>query len=120
MVGVGLPHFSHARPLPLLLAAASAAANRPLAEPGHAPSPSTLSTRPHLPARPADLAALGDVRAAQQLERLEEWGKKEAARCDAGDPDLEFCELPGIIDTPPAERSAVEEAWSRGRWGERG
>lgn len=29
--------------------------------------------------------------------------------------DLEFCELPGIINTPPAERSAAEEAWSRGR-----
>ncbi|PRW55900.1 Magnesium transporter [Chlorella sorokiniana] len=48
--------------------------------------------------------------------QLEEWGKKEAARCDSGDPDLEFCELPGIINTPPAERSAAEEAWSRGRW----
>ena len=46
---------------------------------------------------------------------LEEWGKKEAARCDSGDPDIELCELPGIINTPPAERSAVDEAWSRGR-----
>lgn len=105
-----------------------------------------------------------------QEAQLEEWGKKEAARCDSGDPgapagraeaggsrlarlsarlpghalvvtttqcsmstpimprvcpskllilaplaDLEFCELPGIINTPPAERSAAEEAWSRGR-----
>lgn len=47
---------------------------------------------------------------------LEEWGKKEAVRCDEGDPDLEFCELPGIINTPPAERSVAAEAWSRGRW----
>ena len=50
-----------------------------------------------------------------KLSSLEEWGKKEAARCDSGDPDLEFCELPGIINTPPAERPAAEEAWSRGR-----
>ncbi len=35
---------------------------------------------------------------------------------DEGDPDLEFCELPGIINTPPLERGAVAEAWSRGRW----
>lgn len=46
---------------------------------------------------------------------LEEWGKKEAARCDSGDPDVELCELPGIINTPPKERSAADEAWSRGR-----
>ena len=47
---------------------------------------------------------------------LEEWGRSEAARCDDGDPDLELCELPGIISTPPRERSAAAEAWSRGRW----
>lgn len=47
---------------------------------------------------------------------LEEWGRKEAARCDGGDPDIELCELPEVIDAmPPAERSAAEEAWSRGR-----
>ena len=49
---------------------------------------------------------------------LEEWGRKEAARCDAGDPDIELCELPEIIDAmPPAERSAADEAWTRGRCG---
>lgn len=47
---------------------------------------------------------------------LAEWVQKEAARCDGGDPDIELCELPGILTTPPAEREAVEEAWSRGRW----
>lgn len=69
-----------------------------------------LLPSPHLP--PAE------VRTGSALDRssaLEEWGRKEAPRCDAGDPDLEFCELPGIINTPPAERSAAEEAWSRGR-----
>ena len=45
---------------------------------------------------------------------LQEWERREAARCDAGDPDLELCEL--FLETPPAERSVVEEAWSRGRW----
>jgi hypothetical protein len=65
----------------------------------------TAAAQPHpapLPQTAAELA-------------LEEWGKKEAARCDSGDPDLELCELPGIISTPPVERPAAEEAWSRGR-----
>lgn len=33
------------------------------------------------------------------------------------DPDIELCELPEISKSvPPPERSAVDEAWSRGRW----
>lgn len=48
---------------------------------------------------------------------MREWGAKEAQRCDNGDPDLELCELPEVIDSViPATRSTVEEAISRGRW----
>lgn len=60
-------------------------------------------------ARPAEVTT-------RPSSSLEEWGKKEAGRCDSGDPDVELCELPGIINTPPKERSAADEAWSRGRW----
>ena len=68
---------------------------------------------------PLPAAVVGTAPAAastSSASALEEWGRSEAGRCDDGDPDLEFCELPGIINTPPAERSAAEEAWSRGRW----
>ena len=48
---------------------------------------------------------------------VREWGAREAARCDGGDPDLELCELPEVLDSvPPAERTTVQEAISRGRW----
>ncbi|PSC71584.1 Magnesium transporter [Micractinium conductrix] len=87
---------------------------------GHLPpsgggSAGHLTTTHHR--RPSfQLHAAVDDEVGAKLSSLEEWGKKEAARCDSGDPDLEFCELPGIINTPPAERPAAEEAWSRGRW----
>ncbi|KAL4424984.1 hypothetical protein ABPG77_002869 [Micractinium sp. CCAP 211/92] len=61
-------------------------------------------------------AAVDDEVTTRPSSSLEEWGKKEAGRCDSGDPDVELCELPGIINTPPRERGAAEEAWSRGRW----
>ena len=48
---------------------------------------------------------------------IREWGAKEAQRCDDGDPDLELCELPEIIDSVvPLNRSTIEETISRGRW----
>lgn len=48
---------------------------------------------------------------------LQEWGALEAQRCDDGDPDLELCELPEVAaGGPPAPRTVVGEAVSRGRW----
>lgn len=48
---------------------------------------------------------------------LSEWGAKEAQRCDAGDPDIELCEFPEILNSSaPRPRSSVQEAVSRGRW----
>lgn len=48
---------------------------------------------------------------------VQEWGSKEAARCDDGDPDLELCELPEVLDSAaPAPRTTIDEALSRGRW----
>jgi len=48
---------------------------------------------------------------------LREWGAREAERCDGGDPDLELCELPEVLESgAPVDRTTVEEAVSRGRW----
>lgn len=80
----------------------------------HARASSSCRTRPRL--WPLPTAPFPEVTTLAP-STLEEWGKKEAARCDSGDPDLELCELPGIINTPPRERSAADEAWSRGRCG---
>ena len=69
-----------------------------------------------LPLPAAEVGTAPAAASTSSASALGEWGRSEAGRCDDGDPDLEFCELPGIINTPPAERSAAEEAWSRGRW----
>ena len=78
-----------------------------------------LSAAPSTPSTPSTIitAELGTRSDWRSSTELEEWGRKEAARCDSGDPDLEFCGLPSIVAAaPPVERGAVDEAWSRGRW----
>ncbi len=48
---------------------------------------------------------------------LREWGRREAARCDDGDPDIELCELDDVrFAAPLVERPIIDEAWTRGRW----
>ena len=70
---------------------------------------------PPLPSLPSQSpASLNDDTLSASVR---EWGAKEAKRCDGGDPDLELCELPEVIDSvAPIPRSTIEEAISRGRW----
>lgn len=89
---------------------------RPSSSFGHLSAAGLYSMHRRTSSQPQLPAALDDEVTTLPASTLEEWGKKEAARCDSGDPDVELCELPGIINTPPKERSAADEAWSRGRW----
>lgn len=65
-----------------------------------------------------DRNSTGSDTTAATRSSIKEWGIKEAQRCDDGDPDLELCEVPEILESgfPPLEKTILEEALSRGRW----
>ena len=47
---------------------------------------------------------------------LQQWEQHEAELLDSGMPEHNETELPGVLQIPPADKTVVDEVWSRGKW----
>lgn len=65
---------------------------------------------------PSSLPAEAGVSPSARAALLHEWEEHEAQLLDSGMPEEAGFELPGTVLIPPAEKSVIDEVWSRGRW----